>query len=174
MKTYNLEDSEQKSLSQEIGDTLGFCEGYDIRTLIDNNKYPFIAEYFSLQIARKETDSNIEIDLRGNGVEEMSFAYFFQWLWDEITNGRKISEIGLMEAFLCGIRACSRFPKYPILYYTLCIYLMKRYDTDKVDISLFDEIYNRIVEENSGVSFKVQECGKDFDIIKAIKVIVGK
>jgi len=172
MKQVNLEEIKQKNITQQIVDTIGFCEAYgdDFGTLIDNNGYNFIDEYLSVD---KGLDVNSEITIKSYVVNEISYAYFFQWLIDELNKGRKISEIGLMEAFLCGTRACSRFPKYPVLFYILYMYLLKTTGSD-IDISVLDNIYNQVVEENTGIPFKIQDCDKNLDIIKAIKLIGDK
>lgn len=173
MKTYNLEDSEQKSLSQEIGDAIAIYNSTDIETLTDNNGYSFIIEYLSLQAKKEELDTTSEITLRDNCINEMSYAYFFQCLMNEIDNGRKSSEIGLMEAFLWGVQSSVKFPKYPVLYYIICVYLLKTKCAD-IDVSILDEIYNLLVKENSGISFKIQDYNKDFNLVDAIKLIGGE
>lgn len=171
MRSYNIKETEQNCLSQEISDAIGFFDGIDIGTLIDNNGYPFINEYLTIRKANSEYEG--EISLRNNAETELSFSSFFQWLNDQVSNGRKINEIGLMEAFLCGIRASSRFPIYPVLYYMLHMYLSKVNGLN-VDISILDDIYNQVVEENSGIPFKIQDCNKDFNIVDAIKLKGGE
>ena len=158
MKTYNLEEKNVNT---------------NIETLVDNNGYRFIDQYNS--IPKNNITLTGEYGLRTNIENELTFAYFFQWLKLIVEDKQDIKKIGLMEAFLNGVRACTRFPSYATVYYVLYYYLSKTIGCDgNIDTSIIDDIYNYLIERNNGISMRIQDYDDDFNLEKAIKLIGNK